>query len=126
MAAAASLCRNFLTCRALSRCSASPTGAVCVSICLETQSLRSVTGKKATQLVDWGHGNFGAEAASQAYFHKSASQLTRAEAARLAAVLPDPEKWHADRPGPYVAGRTGTIVSRAGEVTRDDLDACVR
>jgi monofunctional biosynthetic peptidoglycan transglycosylase len=85
-----------------------------------------VTGKKATQLVDWGHGNFGAEAASQAYFHKSASQLTRAEAARLAAVLPDPEKWHADKPGPYVAGRTGTIVSRAGEVTRDDLDACVR
>jgi monofunctional biosynthetic peptidoglycan transglycosylase len=77
-------------------------------------------------LVDWGHGNFGAEAASQAYFHKSASQLTRAEAARLAAVLPDPEKWHADRPGPYVAGRTSTIVSRAGEVTRDDLDACVR
>jgi monofunctional biosynthetic peptidoglycan transglycosylase len=77
-------------------------------------------------LVDWGHGNFGAEAASQAYFHKSASRLTGAEAARLAAVLPDPDKWHADRPGPYVAGRTGTIVARAGEVSRDDLDACVR
>jgi monofunctional biosynthetic peptidoglycan transglycosylase len=77
-------------------------------------------------LVDWGHGNFGAEAASQAYFHKPASRLTAAEAARLAAVLPDPEKWRADAPGPYVAGRTGTIVSRAGEVTRDDLDACVR
>lgn len=92
----------------------------------EARSLRFETAKKATQLVDWGHGNFGAEAASEAYFHKPASQLTRAEAARLAAVLPDPEKWRADKPGPYVAGRTGTIVSRAGEVTRDDLDACVR
>ena len=77
-------------------------------------------------LVDWGHGNFGAEAASQAYFHKPASRLTSAEAARLAAVLPDPEKWHADTPGPYVAGRTDTIVARMGEVTRDDLDSCVR
>jgi monofunctional biosynthetic peptidoglycan transglycosylase len=77
-------------------------------------------------LVDWGHGNFGAEAASQAYFHKSASRLTTAEAARLAAILPNPQKWHADAPGPYVAGRSKTIVSRAGEVGRDDLDSCVR
>jgi monofunctional biosynthetic peptidoglycan transglycosylase len=77
-------------------------------------------------LVDWGHGNFGAQAASQAYLHKSAARLTTADAARLAAVLPDPEKWRADRPGPYVAGRSETIVSRAGEVGRDDLDSCVR
>jgi monofunctional biosynthetic peptidoglycan transglycosylase len=77
-------------------------------------------------VVDWGHGNFGAEAASEAYFHKPASRLTSAEAARLAAVLPDPEKWHADTPGPYVAGRTETIGSKMGEVTRDSLDACVR
>lgn len=77
-------------------------------------------------LVDWGHGNFGAEAASQAYFHKSASQLNDREAARLAVVLADPDVWRAARPGPYVAARTNTILARMGEVTHDGLDWCVK
>jgi monofunctional biosynthetic peptidoglycan transglycosylase len=77
-------------------------------------------------LVDWGHGNFGAEAASRAYFHKSAAALTRNEAARLAVILPDPDVWRADRPGPYVAARTDTIIARMADVTRDGLDTCVR
>lgn len=77
-------------------------------------------------LVDWGHGNFGAEAASQAYFGKPASALTVVEAARLAAILPDPDKWRAVHPGHYVARRTGTLETRAREVVRDDLDACLR
>jgi monofunctional glycosyltransferase len=77
-------------------------------------------------LVDWGHGNFGAEAAAQAYFHKPAAQLTNREAARLAVVLADPDLWKAAHPGPYVAQRTNTILARMNEVTRDGLDACVR
>ena len=77
-------------------------------------------------LVDWGHGNFGAEAAAQAYFHKPASALTASEAARLAAVLPDPDEWRAVQPGPYVARRSGTIVARMRQVARDRLDSCVR
>jgi monofunctional biosynthetic peptidoglycan transglycosylase len=77
-------------------------------------------------IVDWGHGNFGAEAASRAYFHKSASALSAREAARLAAVLPDPDEWHASRPGPYVAARSGTLLTYMGWVTRDRLDACLR
>ena len=77
-------------------------------------------------LVDWGHGNFGAEAASQAYFHKSAAKLSSREAARLAIILADPDVWKAARPGPYVAARTGTILARMNEVTRDGLDRCVR
>lgn len=77
-------------------------------------------------LVDWGHGNFGAEAAARAYFHTSASRLTRNQAARLAAVLPDPDKWNAARPGPYVAERSGVLIGRAQEVTRDNLDFCVK
>ncbi len=64
-------------------------------------------------LVDWGHGNYGAEAASQAYFHKSAASLTRAEAARLAAVLPNPDHWRADHPGRYVAGRSAHLRGRS-------------
>jgi monofunctional biosynthetic peptidoglycan transglycosylase len=77
-------------------------------------------------LVDWGHGYFGAEAAAQRYFHKSASALTARQAARLAAVLPNPDDWHAVRPGPYVAWRTGDLLGRIRVVTRDRLDACVR
>jgi len=77
-------------------------------------------------LVDWGHGNFGAEAASEAYFHKSARHLSSAQAARLAIILADPDVWKAAHPGPYVAARTGTILARMNEVTRDGLDWCVK
>jgi monofunctional biosynthetic peptidoglycan transglycosylase len=77
-------------------------------------------------LVDWGHGYFGAEAAAQGYFHKPAASLSARQAARLAAVLPDPEGWHAVHPGPYVAWRTGDLLGRIRVVTRDRLDACVR
>jgi monofunctional biosynthetic peptidoglycan transglycosylase len=77
-------------------------------------------------LVDWGHGNYGAEAASAFYFRKSASALTSGEAARLAAILPNPDKWRAINPGSYVSTRTDTLEARSHEVAGDGLDACVR
>ena len=77
-------------------------------------------------LVDWGHGYFGAEAAAQGYFRKHASALTARQAARLAAILPDPNDWRAVRPGPYVAWRTGELLGRIRIVSRDRLDACIR
>jgi len=77
-------------------------------------------------LVDWGHGYFGAEAAAQGYFHKPASALTARQAARLAAILPDPDDWHAVHPGPYVTWRTGQLLGRVRIVNRDRLDACIR
>jgi len=77
-------------------------------------------------LVDWGHGNFGAEAAAENYFGTDAASLSREQAARLAAILPDPSKWKAVNPGHYVARRTKTLAARSGQVTRDKLDFCVR
>jgi monofunctional biosynthetic peptidoglycan transglycosylase len=77
-------------------------------------------------LVDWGSGNYGAEAASQAYFHVPVSMLSKAQAARLATVLPNPDKWRAARPGPYVLSRTETVMTRAWEVQRDELDWCLK
>ncbi|HWE06037.1 MAG TPA: transglycosylase domain-containing protein, partial [Rhizomicrobium sp.] len=77
-------------------------------------------------IVDWGHGNFGAEAAARAYFHKSADQLTVSQAARLAAILPDPGDWRAARPGPYVKHRSATLLSRMAAVRRDNLESCLR
>ena len=43
--------------------------------------------------VDWGEGIMGAEAASWMYFKKPADRLSADEAARLAAILPNPRKW---------------------------------
>jgi len=77
-------------------------------------------------VVDWGHGNFGAEAAARGYFHTSAAALTARQAARLVAVLPDPDDWRAVRPGPYVAARARIVLSRMAWVTRDRLDSCLR
>lgn len=77
-------------------------------------------------LVDWGHGNYGAEAAARNYFGKPASALTAYESARLAAILPNPDEWRAVAAGPYVASRTATLTGRMRAVTRDGLDSCVR
>ena len=76
-------------------------------------------------VVQFGPNVFGAEAAAQYYFHKPAAKLTAAEAARLAAVLPDPEEWRVVGAGPYVTRRTHTIAARIAQVRRDRLDACV-
>jgi monofunctional biosynthetic peptidoglycan transglycosylase len=75
-------------------------------------------------VVDWGNGNFGAQSAAEAYFHIPASALSRTQAARLAAVLPDPTRWDAARPGPYVAERTIALRGRMQQVANDGLDWC--
>jgi len=77
-------------------------------------------------LVDWGDGIFGAEAAANAYFGTDAGSLDSAQAARLAAILPNPHKWKAAHPGRYVRRRTGLLESRSAMVTRDGLNFCVR
>jgi monofunctional biosynthetic peptidoglycan transglycosylase len=60
-------------------------------------------------IAEFGRGIYGAEAAAQAYFHKPAASLTRAQAARLAAVLPNPIRYKADKPGNYVLRRQAQI-----------------
>jgi monofunctional biosynthetic peptidoglycan transglycosylase len=77
-------------------------------------------------LVDWGDGIFGAEAASEAYFGTDAASLDAAEAARLAAILPNPHKWRAAHPGRYVRRRTASLEGRSAMVVRDDLNFCVK
>lgn len=76
-------------------------------------------------VAEWGDGLFGAEAAAQKRFGKSAKHLTPREAALLAAVLPNPHKWRVDPPGPYVRGRASTLRARMLQVRRDGLDHCV-
>ena len=60
-------------------------------------------------IVEWGDGVFGAEQASRQYFGKSARFLTPSEAARLAAVLPNPLKYSPSGSSRYVAQRADRI-----------------
>jgi monofunctional biosynthetic peptidoglycan transglycosylase len=76
-------------------------------------------------VVEWGPGIYGAEAASRRYFGVDAADLTASEASRLAAILPSPLKWKAVKPGPYVARRSRRIGAASGTVRADGLAACV-
>lgn len=76
-------------------------------------------------VAEWGPGVYGAEAAAQYWFRKSAAELTANEAARLAAILPSPRRYRAAAPGPYVRGRAGRVQAAMGTVRGDGLAACV-
>ena len=71
-------------------------------------------------VIEMGDGIYGAEAASQEYFHKSAKYLTRAEAAAIAAVLPNPRKWRPDRPTAYIARKKAWIIRNMNNVVKPD------
>ncbi len=62
--------------------------------------------------VEFGDGVFGVEAASQRYFHKPAARLRPEDAALLAAVLPNPIRFHVDRPSAYVEQRRQWILEQ--------------
>ncbi|WDF68148.1 monofunctional biosynthetic peptidoglycan transglycosylase [Sphingobacterium oryzagri] len=61
-------------------------------------------------VIEMGQGVYGAEAAAQYYYHKSAKSLTKKEAALIIAILPSPQKWDARRPSAYVNRRANSIV----------------
>jgi monofunctional biosynthetic peptidoglycan transglycosylase len=79
-------------------------------------------------IAEFGPGIFGVEAASQRYFHKPASRLTAADAALLAAVLPNPIRYRAAAPSGYVRERQQWIMRQMrqlggeGFLQRNKLD----
>ena len=60
-------------------------------------------------VIEWGEGIFGAEAASKRYFGKPSSDLTPEEASRLASVLPNPRKYNPAGDQRYVLNRSNLI-----------------
>lgn len=60
-------------------------------------------------VVEWGEGVFGAEMASQRYFGKPAALLTAEEAAKLAAILPNPIRFKVDGTSKYTERRAKII-----------------
>lgn len=84
-----------------------------------TTMIEAVWGKRRIMevylnIVEFGDGIYGAEAAAQHYFGHSAKTLSRSEAAQLAATLPAPLKRNPSHPSPYFRRRTADIKSRFG------------
>jgi len=63
-------------------------------------------------VIEWGRGIYGIEAASQTYFGTSAASLTREQGARLAAVIPNPRRFRVDKETKYLENRAQLILSR--------------
>ena len=59
--------------------------------------------------IEMGNGIYGAEAAAQHWFHKSAKKLTKDEAAAIAAILPSPLRFKANPVNGYISGRKAWI-----------------
>lgn len=59
--------------------------------------------------IEMGNGIYGAEAAAQHWFHKSAKKLSKDEAAAIAAILPNPLRYKANPANGYISGRKAWI-----------------
>lgn len=79
-----------------------------------TLLIETVWGKKRIMevylnVIEMGPGIYGAEAAAQHYFGKTANQLSKREACLIAACLPNPIKRNPAKPSSYVRGRAQKI-----------------
>jgi monofunctional glycosyltransferase len=78
-------------------------------------------------IAEFGYGIYGAEAAAERFFHKSAASLTRSDSAVLAAVLPNPQLLLAAAPSAYVQQRRewilGQMQALGGPEMLSEIDA---
>ena len=63
-------------------------------------------------VIEWGNGVFGAEAAARHYYNISAAQLGPEQAARLAGMVPNPRYYDRNRNAPGLGRKTGIILGR--------------
>jgi len=67
-------------------------------------------------IVEFGRGTYGVQAAAQRYFHENARRLDRADSALLAAVLPNPRRLRVEAPSAYVWARSEWIAEQMAEL----------
>ena len=72
-------------------------------------------------IVEFGDGVYGVEAASRKFFGRPASALSPGQAALLAAVLPNPHRFRADAPSPYLRGRQEWILGQMRQLGGDEV-----
>jgi monofunctional biosynthetic peptidoglycan transglycosylase len=68
-------------------------------------------------VIEWGNGVFGAQAAARYYYGTSAANLDAGQAARLAAMVPKPRFYDKVRETPLLEQRTAIILDRMPQVS---------
>jgi monofunctional biosynthetic peptidoglycan transglycosylase len=68
-----------------------------------------------------GPGVYGAEAAARHYFNKPAANLTKSEAASIAAILPNPNRWSASKPTPYIVKKRNWILRHMKKIELKEI-----
>ena len=83
-----------------------------ITLLMENELSKSRILEVYLNVIEWGRGVFGVEAAARTYFGKPASMLTLEEATRLAAVIPSPLRHRPDENSRYVLRRKEIVLRR--------------
>jgi monofunctional biosynthetic peptidoglycan transglycosylase len=83
-----------------------------ITVMLETVLSKQRIFEIYLNIIEWGNGVFGAEAASRYYFDKSAANLDAWEAARLASMVPNPRYYDRNRNTAFLDKKTNLILGR--------------
>ncbi|MCK5664790.1 MAG: monofunctional biosynthetic peptidoglycan transglycosylase [Thiotrichaceae bacterium] len=94
---------------------------LCMELLLSKQRILEIY----LNIIEFGPGIFGVEAASQYYFYKPAAQLTQKQAARLAAVLPNPYRFHVKQPSAYIKKRIVWIEKQMRQLGMAELQKII-
>ena len=87
-----------------------------IAVMLETVLDKRRILEMYLNLVEFGEGVFGIEAAAQHYFKRSANQLTVRQAAWLASILPAPRRYDRNRNSSWIERKTGIVMRRMPQV----------
>ncbi len=83
-----------------------------ITLMLETIWSKQRIFEVYLNVIEWGNGVFGAEAAARHYYGVTAAQLSSEQAARLAGMVPSPRFYDRNRNAPGLARKTAIIVAR--------------
>ncbi len=86
---------------------------------IETGWTKRMILERYLNIAEMGRGVFGVQAAAKKYFNKNAKDLTRGEAAQIAACLPNPKKYTVKPLSRYVAGRYDNIMRQMNNLGGD-------
>ena len=83
-----------------------------ITVMIETLWSKQRTLEIYLNVIEWGNGVFGAEAAARHYYGVSASRLSAEQAARLAGMIPSPRYYDRNRNSAYLSTRSSLILGR--------------
>ena len=85
-----------------------------ITVMLETLMTKRRILEIYLNVIEWGNGVFGAEAAARHHFGTTAANLGAEQSARLAAMIPSPRRYGPGAETPYLAYRAEIILGRMG------------